>query len=101
MRIIRVVKVVQFLPRLTFDGSVLPQTYDLVLNLVFPSTAMLGFSLLAHLLIGDKLKYRCVPVDFNSDNVLNNEYYQDYGVNYFKSQYNVEFCGHKSDSLSF
>jgi hypothetical protein len=95
MRIIRLVKVVQFLPRLTFDGTVLPQTYDLVLNLVFPATAMLGFCLLAHLLVGESLKFRCVPADFNSTNVINNKYYQDYGVNYFYSQYNVAFCGYK------
>ena len=96
MRIIRVVKLVQFLPRLTFDGSVLPQTYDLVLNLIFPCTAMIGFALLSHVVVGESLKYRCVPTDFNSSSsVLSNVYYKDYGVEYFYSQYNVMFCGYK------
>jgi hypothetical protein len=96
MRIIRVVKLVQFLPRLTFDGSVLPQTYDLVLNLIFPCTAMIGFALLSHVVVGESLKYRCVPMDFNSSSsVLSNVYYKDYGVEYFYSQYNVMFCGYK------
>ena len=95
MRIIRLVKLVQFLPRLTFDGTILPQTYDLILNLVFPCTAMIGFSLLSHLVIGDSLQYRCVPSNFNGTNVLNDALYQEYGVNFYYSEYNVAFCGHK------
>lgn len=96
MRIIRVVKLVQFLPRLTFDGTVLPQTYDLVLNLIFPLTAMIGFALLSHVAVGESLKYRCVPTNFNSTSSLySNVYYQDYGVQYFYSEYNVMFCGYK------
>lgn len=95
LRLVRLVKVIQFLPRLTFDGSVLPQTYDLFLIFVFPATSLVGFALLSFVIIGTAIQYRCVPYDLESPNVINNVYYQDYGINYFFSQYNVMFCGYR------
>lgn len=68
---------------------------DIMLNALFLIVSSLGLGMLFFGLIYDQLSYRCVPTDFTDSNVLSNSYYVDYGVAYFYSPFNVDYCGYK------
>lgn len=73
----------------------LPQVYDLILNVVIPIASLIVYSLLSYGLVGSALQFRCVPIDLLNPNVATNPYYQAYGMDYFYSEYNNLFCGYR------
>lgn len=98
LRILRPLKMMKFLPSVMYQGKVLPSIYDLLLNIIIPALTLVVFALVTNALIGQSLQYRCVPSsndDTLHENVVDNEYYKIYGIDYFYSQYNSMYCGSK------
>ena len=95
LRILRPLKMMKFLPSVVYQGKVLPSIYDLLLNIIIPLLTLVVFALTTNSLVGASMQYRCVPISNGDlhDNVLDNEYYKIYGIDYFYSQYNSVYCG--------
>ena len=93
--IFRPLGMLQFFPPTSEHGQIIPAVYDLFVTAVIPLLALIVFCMMSFGLVGDSILYRCVPTDFSSTTVTENPYYQEYGIDYFYSQYNVEFCGYR------
>ena len=92
MRLVRINRLFKALPRISFDGKILPETWNLFTIVIFPLTSIIAYALLAQTILRGALRYRCVPTDLDNENVESNIYYQYYGINYFYTEYNVAFC---------
>lgn len=101
LQLIRVISIfrplgmLQFFPPTSEQGHIIPAVYDLVVTAVIPLLALVAFCMMSFGLVSNSILYRCVPSDLTSPNVLDNPYYQEFGLDYFYSQYNVDFCGYK------
>jgi hypothetical protein len=85
----------KLLPAASGTAVLLPAIYDLVLNVVIPLAALITYCIMSYGLVGNALQFRCVPVDETAPMVTSNSYYQEYGMTYFLSEYNTEFCGYR------
>eukprot|EP01038_Epipyxis_sp_PR26KG_P011591 gene11591-15525_t len=92
---IRPLELFKLMPYMASKEVVLPPHTALYLNLVIPMIALVGYSFVSHSLVGNKLSFRCVPTNFSSPSVYNNTLYLNYGVDYFYSSYNQNFCGYR------
>ena len=101
LRVLRPLKAISFIPSLqVYLEAVFMCFKSVIMQTIVVATIYISLSFFSHAVIGDKLLYRCVPTDFTDSLVTSNVYYQEYGVDYFYSRYNYEFCGnsHKCSS---
>ena len=101
IRVLRPLKAITMLPTLLeFLEGCARSFSDVFINFTFLLFSVSSLSIIIQYLIGDSLSYRCYPDDFNDANVYNNEYYVDYGTQYFRSKYNSDFCSDNSTCTS-
>lgn len=56
---------------------------------------MLAFALAMHVWVNDALSYRCVPNGRSIPALAGDPYFRIYGISFFFSPYNNDFCGAK------
>lgn len=81
------------LPSLGGNRALVDSAGELLVHFTVPFIVMTAFALGMYVWVDDALHYRCVPTDFTSSNVLDNEYYSIYGYKFFWTPYNNAYCG--------
>jgi len=101
LRVLRPLKAISFIPSLqVYIEAVFMCIKSAIMQTIVVVTVFISLSFFSHAVIGDRLLYRCVPTDFTDSLVTSNVYYQEYGIDYFYSRYNYEFCGNSHQCSS-
>lgn len=97
LRVLRPLKSISFIPSVSmFVEGVLICINEVVLNALLWLFALGCLAFVSFHLIGDSLNQRCVPDNstyLTNPLVLNDVYYQQYGIDYYYSRYNDQMCG--------
>jgi len=94
LRVLRPLKAFNFMPSLmAYLMACAKSARDVIVNIGFLFFCIAVISTYCNYLIGERLRFRCVPEDLESTNVLNNIFYQEYGTKIFYTKYNTDFCG--------
>jgi len=94
LRVLRPLKAINFIPSLqVYIDAVFTCLRSVIIQFVLLLIVFVSLAFFTHSVIGESLLYRCVPTDFTADEVTSNAYYTQYGIDYFYSRYNYEFCG--------
>jgi hypothetical protein len=89
---LRLLGALKYIPTLPNQARGTSFIFELLLNLAVPCVFMLAFALGTYNLIWNDLAYRCVPID--SELRSFNPAQRALGIDYFKTEYNTDFCGY-------
>ncbi len=93
VRMIKIGIVTKHIPSLGGNKSLVNAALDLLAHFSVPLIVMTAFALGMHVWIKDSLQYRCVPDGTSMSAIVSNLYFTTYGIAFFFSPYNNEFCG--------
>jgi hypothetical protein len=100
-RLLRPLKTVKMVPAIrVFVEAFARSIESFFLNLMVLFISLMAIAYILNAALDDSLQYRCVPTDFTNANVSGNAYYDAYGVDYFYSSYNNEYCSQSAESVS-